>query len=156
HSRLEPLALANELAPHIGVAGVRPHREGSEQRALDQQMRLVAHDLSVLAGAGLRLVRVDYEIAGPWIALGHERPLEAGRKTGAPAPTQARRLDLVDDPVMPLVDQGLGVVPGAARLGTGQLPVLEAVDIPEDAVFVVEHAVRLCCPINDCSDATPV
>ena len=61
--RLEPLALADELAAHVGVAGVRAHREGGEQRALDQQMRIVPHDLAVLAGAGLGLVGIDHEVA---------------------------------------------------------------------------------------------
>ena len=51
--RLQALALADELAAHVGVAGVRPHRERGQQRALDQQMRIVPHDLAVLAGAGL-------------------------------------------------------------------------------------------------------
>ena len=140
--RLQPLALADELAAHVGVAGVRPHREGGEQRALDQQMRVVAHDLPVLAGAGLGLVGIDDEVVGPGIALGHERPLEARRKAGAAAAAQAGVLDLGDDPVVALVDQGLGVVPGAARLGAGELPVLEAVEVPEDAVLVLEHWLR--------------
>ncbi len=61
----EPLALADELAAHVGVAGVCPHRERCQQGALDQQMRIVPHDLAILAGAGLGLVRVDHEIAGP-------------------------------------------------------------------------------------------
>ena len=95
--RLQLLALADELAAHVDVAGVRAHREGGEQRALDQQMRIMPHDLAVLAGAGLRLVGVDHEIGRPRIALGHERPLEAGREARAAAAAQARRLDLVDD-----------------------------------------------------------
>ena len=141
--RLEPLALADELAAHVDVAGVRAHGEGGEQRALDQQVRIVPHDLAVLAGAGLGLVRVDHEIAGPGIALGHERPLEAGREAGAAAAAQARVLDLVDDPVVALVDQRLGVVPGAARPGAGQPPVLEAVEVLEDAVLVLQsHGAR--------------
>ena len=51
--RLQALALADELAAHVDEAGVRPHGEGGEQRALDQQVRIVAHDLAVLARAGL-------------------------------------------------------------------------------------------------------
>ena len=135
--RLQVLALADELAAHVDVAGVRAHGEGGEQRALDQQVRIVPHDLAVLAGAGLGLVRIDHEVGGPRIALGHERPLEAGREARAAAPAQARDLDLVDDPVVALVDQRLGVVPGAARAGAGQLPVLEAVEVLEDAVLVL-------------------
>ena len=83
--RLQALALADELAAHVDVAGVRAHGEGGEQRALDQQVRIVPHDLAVLAGAGLALVGIDDEVGGPRIALGHERPLEAGREAGAAA-----------------------------------------------------------------------
>src|SRR5262249_14014155 len=109
-----------------------------EQRALDQEMRIMPHDLAVLAGAGLRLVRVDDEIGRPRIALGHERPLQPGRKTRAAAPAQTRRLDLVDDAVVALLDQRLGVVPGAPRPGALEPPILEAVHILEDAVFVLQ------------------
>ena len=56
---LQALALAHELAAHVDVGGVRAHGEGGEQRALDQEMGIVAHDLPVLAGAGLALVGVD-------------------------------------------------------------------------------------------------
>ncbi len=57
------LALADEFAAHIDVAGMRAHREAGDQAAFDQQMRIVPHDLAVLAGAGLGLVGIDDEIA---------------------------------------------------------------------------------------------
>ena len=53
------------FAAHVDVGGVRAHRERGEQRALDQRMRVVAQDLAVLAGAGLRFVGVDDEIVRP-------------------------------------------------------------------------------------------
>ena len=53
---LQALALADELAAHIDEAGVRPHGERGEQRPLDQQVRIVAHDLAVFARARLALV----------------------------------------------------------------------------------------------------
>ena len=67
---LQMLALPDELAAHIDVAGMRVHREARDQAALDQKMRVVPHDLAVLAGAGLGLVGIDHEIARPavrWI-----------------------------------------------------------------------------------------
>ena len=62
---LQPLALADELAAHIDVARAAIHRAAGDQAALDQQMRIVPHDLAVLAGAGLGLVGVDDEIVRP-------------------------------------------------------------------------------------------
>ena len=61
--RLQPLALADELAADIDVGRVRAHGEGGHQAAFDQKMRVVPHDLAVLAGAGLGLVGIDDQIA---------------------------------------------------------------------------------------------
>ena len=136
---LEALAFADEFAAHVDVAGVRPHRERGDEAAFDQQVRIVPHDLAVLARAGLGFVGVDDEIGRARIVLRHERPLEAGRKASATAPAQTRRFHLVDDAVLAEVDQLLGVVPGAAGARTGKPPVVEAVDVGEDAVLVSEH-----------------
>src|SRR6516164_5326893 len=98
----------------------------------------MAHDLAVLAGARLRLVGIDDEVGGAGIALGHERPFEAGREPGATPPAQARGLDLVDHPVVTLVDQRLGLIPGATLASAGELPILETIEIAKDAISVVE------------------
>src|SRR6516162_10701088 len=108
----------------------------------------MAHDLAVLAGAGLRLVGIDDEVGGAGIALGHERPLEAGREPGAAPPAQARGFDLVDHPVVTLVDQRLGLIPGAALARAGELPVLETVEIAKDAISIVES--HRPCPSSLC------
>ncbi len=50
---LEDLALADELTADIDVGDMRPHGEAGQERALDQKLRIVAHDVPVLAGAGL-------------------------------------------------------------------------------------------------------
>ena len=90
HCRLQTFALADEFAANIDVAVVRIHGEGGDQAALDQEMRVVPHDLAILAGAGLGLVGVDHEILRSAVRLlGHERPFESGRETGAPAPAQS-------------------------------------------------------------------
>ena len=138
--RLEMLALADEFAADIDVAGVRAHRAAGDQAAFDQKMRIVPHDLAVLAGAGLGLVGIDHKIVRPSVRLlRHERPFQAGREAGAAAAAQSRRLHLVDDPVAALVEDRLGAVPGAPRPRARQAPVMEAVEIPEDAVLVVQH-----------------
>ena len=51
-SRLQALALADEFAADIYEAGIRAHGEAGDQTPLDQQMRVVPHDLAVLTGAG--------------------------------------------------------------------------------------------------------
>ncbi len=138
--RLQALALAHELAADIDVAGVRGHRGAGIEAALDQQMRIVPHDLAVLAGAGLGLVGIDHEIMRPVAdLLGHERPLEAGREARAAAPALARLLHLVDQPVAALLDEALGAVPGAALARALEAPVALAVEIAEDAILICEH-----------------
>ena len=139
---LQRFALGDEFAAHINVTGARPHGEGGDESALDQRMRVVAHDLAILAGAGLGFVGVDDEIMRPRRIdlLGHERPFQTGRKARAAASAQTRRLHLVDDLVAALVEQGLGVVPLAALSRARQRTVAKAVEIGEDAICVGEHS----------------
>src|SRR6185295_10796917 len=68
-----------------------------------------------------------------------ERPFQAGRESRPAAATQAGRLHLVDDPVAALVDDRLGAVPRAAAACALQPPIVEAVEVLEDAILVVEH-----------------
>ena len=142
---LQMLALADEFAAHVDVADMGVHREACEQAAFDQKMRIMPHDLAVLAGAGLELVGIDHEIARPAVGqfLRHERPFQPGRKAGPAASAQAGCLHFADDPVAALVDDRLGAVPGAAAARTLEAPVVEAVEVLEDAVLVVEHDVKL-------------
>ena len=103
--------LIDIFAADIDVAGVRAHRVGGDQAALDQQVRIVAHDFPVLARARLGFVSVDDQIVRPFADfLGHEGPFQAGRETGAATAAQARRLHLVDDPVLTEAQQvGRGI-----------------------------------------------
>ncbi len=140
HRRLQAFALADEFAANVDVAGVGAHGEAGDQATFDQQMRIVPHDLAVLAGAGLGLVGIDHEIMRAAVGLlGHERPFQPGREAGAAAPAQARVLHLVDDPVAALLQHRLGAVPGTACARAFEAPVVEAVEIREDAILVVEH-----------------
>src|SRR5947209_593920 len=137
----EPLALQNIFAADIDVAGMRLHCEGGDETALDQEMRIVAHDLPVLAGPGLRFIGIDDEVVRPRRigGLRHERPFEARREAGAAAPAQARSLHFGDDPILTFVDEPLSIVPGTAFAGAFKVPVAEAVEISEDAVLIGEH-----------------
>ncbi len=136
---LQMLGLAHELAADVDVGGMGVHGEAGHQAALDQLVRVEAHDLAILAGAGLAFVGVHHQIMRPVAFLGHEGPLHAGGEAGAATAAQARGLHLVDDPVAALFQDRLGVVPVAARAGTGQAPVLQAVQVGEDAVLITQH-----------------
>ena len=105
-------------------------RAAGDQASFDEQMRIVPHDLAILAGARLGLVGVDDEIARAAVGLlGHERPFHAGRESGAAAAALAGRLHFVDDGVAALVQDRLGAVPGAARARAGKPPIVAAVEI---------------------------
>ena len=136
---LQSFALADEFAAHVDVTGVRAHREGGKQRAFDQQVWIVAQDLAIFARTRFALVGVDDEIARPRVGLGHERPLEARWKSSTTASAQARSFDLVDDPVVTLVDEEFRAVPAAARNRALQPHIVEAVNVAEDAVAIMEH-----------------
>src|SRR6187397_139862 len=71
--------------------------------------------------------------------LWHERPFDAGREARAAAAAQARGLDLGDDRVAALVQDGLGAIPRAALARAVEAEVAFAVEVLEDAVLVVEH-----------------
>src|SRR5262245_11130899 len=141
HRRLKALALTNEFATHIDVTSVRSHGKTGNQAALDQQVRVVAHDLAILASAGLGFVRIDNEVMGPPVRfLRHERPLQAGRKSGAAASTETRSFHLLDDRITAFFQNLFGVIPGALGARAFEAPVVLAVKISEDAVLVSEHA----------------
>ena len=127
---LQTFTLADEFAADIDVAGVGAHGAAGDQAALDQEMRIVPHDLAVFAGAGLGFVGIDHQIMRPAIRLlGHERPFQAGREAGAAATAQARRLDVVDDRLAAFFQDRLGAVPGAARPRAFEAPIVQAVEI---------------------------
>src|SRR5690606_22991729 len=131
---LQGLALADELAAHVDIGRPASHGETGHKAPLHPRVGIMAQYVAILAGSGLGLVGVDYEIAWAAVALlAHEGPLQAGRETRPAAAAQAGGLHLVDDPVAPLVDQALGIVPDAARHGALQRLVEAAVNVGEDA-----------------------
>jgi hypothetical protein len=111
-----------------------------DQAALDQQMRIVAHDVAVLAGTRFGFIGVDDEIVRAVLHhLRHERPLQPRREARAAAPAQAGRLDLIADPFGTELHQLFGGVPRAALLRLFEAPVVAAVQVGEDAVLIEKH-----------------
>merc|ERR1719419_997240 len=97
-SDLEVAGLVVELSSDVDVSGPSPHGTTSHETALHESVRVVPHDLTVLAGAGLALVSVDHEVLGSAVTrLVHEGPLHAGREASAATASQPGGLDLVDD-----------------------------------------------------------
>ena len=144
--RLQGFALADVFAPDVDVAGIGPHREPGNQTALDQRMRIVPHDLAVLAGAGFGFVGIDHQIGRASVGhLGHERPFQAGGKARPAAPAQPAGLDLIDDPVAPLRQEAGGPVPLPPLLRPRQAAVMHPVKVGEDAVLILQHRVVLNC-----------
>ena len=135
--RLQRLALADVLAADIDVGHMRTHGEARDHAALDQRVRIMAHDVPVLAGTRLGFVGVDDEVMRATVGLlWHEGPFEAGREAGATAATQAGGLHLLDDPVPALFEDLLGAIPMATAHRPLQGLVLEAVDIGKDAILI--------------------
>src|SRR5262249_61414267 len=95
----------------------------------------------VCAGAGLGPAPFAHEMARRAVgrSLRHERPFQPGRDPRPAAAAQAGGLHLGDDPVAALVDDRFRAVPGAAGPRAFEAPIVEAIEIPEDAVLVVEH-----------------
>src|SRR5262249_15155663 len=109
--------LADVFAAQVDVALVGAHREGRDQAAFDQQVRIVAHDVPVFTRAGFGFVGVDDEVVRTLLHhLGHEGPFQARGEAGAAAAAQAGRLDLVADPFRAELHQLFRGVPRAAFL----------------------------------------
>jgi hypothetical protein len=71
--------------------------------------------------------------------FGHERPFEAGRKSGAAAPALSRCLDFIDDGVAAARQNCFGVIPSATAARTVEGPIVLAIQIFENAIFIGEH-----------------
>src|ERR1700694_1720911 len=60
-------------------------------------MRVVAQDVAIVAGAGLALIRITYQILLHRGVARHEAPLGPGGKAGATAAAQPGSLHRIDD-----------------------------------------------------------
>ena len=141
---LQRLRLADIFATNVDVGRPRAHREARDQRAFDQLVRIVPHDLAVLARTRLGFVGIDDQEAGPpvLVFLGHEGPLHPGGEARTAATAKAAGLHVVDDRILPLGEQRFGIVPVATRLRGLQAPVLKPVEVGENAVLIGQaHAI---------------
>src|SRR5215472_14771280 len=80
-SLLATLVGLPDLAVDVVVSALAAHGIGRDRHALDQDVRVVAHDVAVLERTGLSLVGVAHQVLGTMILLRHEPLLENGLKT---------------------------------------------------------------------------
>lgn len=110
-------------------------------------MRVLPHDLAILAGTRLTLVGVDNQVSGgvalfPTLGV-HERPLHSTGETGTTTSSKARRLDLGNDPIVSLGNHLLGLVPVTVLHGALKIGAVVAVQVGEDAVLVLQAALSV-------------
>ena len=123
------------------------HGTASNKTSLNQLVRVLPHDFTILASTGLALVGVDDQVSrGGTVlpALGvHERPLHSTRETSTAASSQTGGLDLGDDPVVSLDDHLLGLVPVTVLHRALEVGTVVAVQVGEDAVLVLQAALTV-------------
>src|SRR6185295_135146 len=96
HRLLEgPIPLV-EFAPDIEEGEIRLDGVGREDDPLQDQVRILFDQETVLERAGLALIGVDAEVARLVFGLRQEAPFHPGREPGAAAAAQARRLHLLE------------------------------------------------------------
>lgn len=123
------------------------HGTSSDQTSLQQLVRVLPHNLTILARAGLALIGIDDEI--PWLGIllpvleVHKTPLHPRREARTATSTQTRRFNLGNDPVVALIDNLLGLVPVAVLHGALEIGAVVAVQVLEDAVLVLQTALVL-------------
>merc|ERR1719474_661880 len=135
--------LVVELSSDVDVAGRQHHGGASHQAAFNQSVRVVPHDLAVLASSRLALVSVDHQVLGAAVVwLVHEAPLKAAGEASTTPASQTAGLDFVNDPLATLLHDLLGLVPLPALHGSLESPVMAAIDVGEDSVSI-SHGTEL-------------
>merc|ERR1712181_198385 len=129
--------LVVELSSDVDVASSGTHGGTSNQATLHQGVRVVTHDLTILASSRLTFVSIDDQVLRATIVrLVHEAPLESTGESSTTPPSQATGLDLINDPLATLLYDLLGLVPLASLHGSLQPPVVATVNVSEDSVSV--------------------
>merc|ERR1719504_618076 len=89
--------LVVELSSDVDVASPGTHGGTSNQAALHQGVRVVTHDLTILASSRLTFVSIDDQVLWATIVrLVHEAPLETTGESSSTPPSQPTGLDLVN------------------------------------------------------------
>merc|ERR1719173_296662 len=133
--------LVVELSSDVDIASSGAHGSTSNEAALHQGVRVVTHDLTILARSRLTFISIDHQVLWATIVgLVHEAPLEAAGESSSPPPSQATGLDLVNDPLATLLHNLLGLVPLASLHGSLQPPVMATINVSKDSVSISHWA----------------
>ena len=135
------LALIDVLTAKVDIAGVSTHCVRRNKAAFDQQMRIMAHDVTVFTRARLGLVGVHHEIVRAITnLLRHEGPFQTCREASAAATAQTGCLDLITDPVTATLQHIARQVPCTTLFSRLQRPVFPAIEVSENAILVLKHS----------------
>ena len=86
---LELDLLIPKLTTNVDVGSLCSHTESDNKSTLNELVRVMPKDFSILASTRLGLISVDNEVRGATIGnLGHERVLESSGETGATTSTE--------------------------------------------------------------------
>lgn len=100
-------------------------------------MRIVPQNLTILAGSWLALIAINNKILRPAVTwLVHEAPLQSRGESCASTASEAGGFDFIDDPLRPFEDDFLGFVPISPRHGSLQAPIVSAIEVSKDSVFI--------------------
>src|SRR5581483_4992897 len=125
HDAFEDPPRPEELPPAVDERRVALDGVRGDDRPLEELMRVPLHELAVVEGPRLGFVDVHDEIRGLAGVLRDERPLDAGREAGTPAPSKTGCLHDLDDllrahregPSQPFVAARLEVAVDPDRVG---------------------------------------
>ncbi|WPK23735.1 hypothetical protein PUMCH_000980 [Australozyma saopauloensis] len=135
-----------ELTTDVNVGGSSVHTSTSQQTALNQLVRVLSDDLTILTGTRLTLIGINDQVTRTWVLVPswrvHERPLETRWETSASTASQAGFLHLVDDPLVTLQDDLFCFVPITHFLGALQVVAVSSVYVLEDSVSVLQTTVN--------------
>jgi hypothetical protein len=94
---LQHLDLGGVFTADVNIGFVAVDGVGTDDDALDEQVRVLDQDVAVLEGGRLGFVGVDRQVDRFAGVLGEKAPFDPGGKAGPAAATQPASLDLVDD-----------------------------------------------------------
>mmetsp|Transcript_5672 Transcript_5672/g.15056 ORF Transcript_5672/g.15056 Transcript_5672/m.15056 type:complete len:451 (+) Transcript_5672:362-1714(+) len=134
---LQDRRFVHKLAADVNVCTGCTHCRAGEQATLNKLVRVVSHDLTVLACARLRLVGVHHQILRRCrVVLRHERPLEATWEASAATAAQARGLHVCNDLLRTHEHKLFGLVPISPLLGGLEVGRLIIVQVGKNTILV--------------------
>ena len=132
----------SHLAADVQEALRQPDRVASDEAPLDELVRVELHQQAVLVGAGLGLVAVHHEVAGPHTGRA-EAPLHPCRKAGAAAPEQGRAAHFAVDVIGRALQGGTqALIAAGGQVAPERVAVGMVESLGDDAGRIVGYEAR--------------